>query len=86
MPSKYDKNELIYETETDSQTQRTILWLPRGRRGGGGRNGSLGLADGNYFIYRINNKVLMYSTGNHIRYPVINHNEKNVKKNIYIHI
>ena len=24
---KYDTNELIYETETDSQTQRTDLWL-----------------------------------------------------------
>ena len=27
---KYDTNELIYKTETDSQTQRTDLWLPRG--------------------------------------------------------
>ena len=24
----------------------------------------------------INNKVLMYNTGNHIEYPVINHNGK----------
>ena len=24
---KYDTNELIYEAETDSQTQRTDLWL-----------------------------------------------------------
>ena len=28
---KYGANELIHETETDSQTQRTDLWLPRGR-------------------------------------------------------
>ena len=28
---KYDTNELIYETETDSQTQRTNLPLPGGR-------------------------------------------------------
>ena len=28
---KYDANELIYETETDSQTEKTDLWLPRGR-------------------------------------------------------
>ena len=28
---KYDTNELICETETDSQTQRIDLWLPRGR-------------------------------------------------------
>ena len=25
---KYDTNEFIYKTETDSQTQRTDLWLP----------------------------------------------------------
>ena len=28
----YDTNELIYETETDSQTQRAAIWL-RGRNG-----------------------------------------------------
>ena len=28
---KYDTNELIYEKETDSQTQRTDLWLPEGQ-------------------------------------------------------
>ena len=26
---KYDTNEAIYKTETDSQTQRTDLWLPK---------------------------------------------------------
>ena len=33
---KYDTNEPIYKTETDSQTERLDLWLPRGRWGGGG--------------------------------------------------
>ena len=33
---KYDTNERIYETQTDSQTERTDLWLPRGREGPGG--------------------------------------------------
>ena len=28
---KYDTNELIYETETHSQTQRADLWWPKGR-------------------------------------------------------
>jgi len=28
---KYDTNEPIYKTEIDPQTQRTDLWLPRGR-------------------------------------------------------
>ena len=35
---KYDTNELIYETETDAQTERADLWLPRGRG-----EGSVGL-------------------------------------------
>ena len=28
---KYDTNELIYKTETDSQTSKTNLWLPKGK-------------------------------------------------------
>ena len=46
---KYDTNEHIYETETDSQTEQTC-----GCQGGGaegeGRIGSLGLADANWYI------------------------------------
>ena len=34
---KYDTNEAIYKTETDSETCRTDLWLPRGW--GWGRDG-----------------------------------------------
>ena len=33
---KYDKNEYINETETDSQTERTDWLLPRGTGGGEG--------------------------------------------------
>ena len=38
-------------------------------------------------LYRgwINNKVLLYSTGNYIQYPVISHNGKEYEKYIYIH-
>ena len=32
----------------------------------------------------INNKVLMYSTGKYIEYPVINHNGKEYKKNVFM--
>ena len=43
---KYDTNEFIYETETDSQREQT-----GGGQGGGGvgegRSGRLGLADAN---------------------------------------
>ena len=28
---KYDTNEFIYKTETDSQIQKTNLWLPKGK-------------------------------------------------------
>ena len=31
----------------------------------------------------INNKVVMCSTVNYIEYPVINHTERNIKKNVY---
>ena len=50
----------------------------------------LGLCTGKYALLHlewINNKVLMYSTGNYIEYPMINHNGKeSFKKNIYIYI
>ena len=44
---KYDTYEFIYETETDSRTYRTDLWLPRGV--GEGCTGSLGLAGANSY-------------------------------------
>ena len=43
----------------------------------GGSVGSLGLADAILlYIGWINNRVLHYSTGNYVQYPVINHNGK----------
>ena len=49
---KYDTNELTYAT--DSQPQRTNLWLPKRREVGKGWIGSLGLADANNnIIYRM---------------------------------
>ena len=36
-------NELIYKTETDSQTSKTNLWLPKGKRGGGGVDWEFGI-------------------------------------------
>ena len=32
---KKDTNELIWRTETDSQTLKANLWLPKGTDGGG---------------------------------------------------
>ena len=48
---KYDTNEPIYKTETDSQTQRTDLCLPKRTGEGVGSTGSLGLVDANYYIW-----------------------------------
>ena len=44
---KYDTNEHIYGTETNSQTYRIDLRFPRGRGVGEGRTGSLELAEAN---------------------------------------
>ena len=40
---KKDTNELICRTETDSQTLKTNLWLPKGTGGGDRWIGGLGL-------------------------------------------
>ena len=64
---KYDTNEPIYETEADSQTQRTDLWLPRGSRGEGGMDWEFGISRCKpLYIERINDKVLLYRAGNYI--------------------
>ena len=40
---KYGINEPIYKTETDSETQRSDLWLPVGMGGGRGMDWDLGV-------------------------------------------
>ena len=47
---KYNTNEQVYKTESDSEIQRRDFWLPRESRVGvvEGRIGSLGLAGTNY--------------------------------------
>ena len=70
---KYDTNELICETDS----QRTDLWLSRRRRTGRGKNWESGIHSGKLLnTDQINNKGLLYGTGNNIQYPVINHNGK----------
>ena len=66
---------------TQTQTQRTGWWWPRGL---GGRNGSLGLADANGYTGWASNKILLHSTGDHIQYPAINCKEKGIRKNVYM--
>ena len=69
---KYNTNELIYKT--DSQPQRTDLWLPResGKNGFGVWGQQM-----QTIIYRMDKQqVLLYSTGKCIQYFVKNHNGK----------
>ena len=69
---KYDTNQLIYETETDSQTQRTDSWLSRVSGGGRGMEWEFGVSRCKLvYVEWINNKVLLCSTGNYILYPEI---------------
>ena len=77
---KYDTNELMYKTETNSQTENRLV-AAKGERDGGGMNWEFGISRCK-LLYRewINNKAL-YSTGNYIQYPVIKHNRKEKERN-----
>ena len=80
-------NESIHKTETDSQTYRRDLWLLRGMWGGRGVDWDFGIGRGKVLpLEWINNKVLMYSTGNYIQYPATNYNGKEYKKNVCMYI
>ena len=47
---KNNKNESIYKTETDLQTEKTNLRLPKGRGKGEGQIRNMGLTDTNYYM------------------------------------
>ena len=77
---KYDTNELIYKTETDLQTQKTDLWLPKGKGGGGGINQELGINRYTLlYIKQINNNFLFIAQGT-IVYLVVTYNGKESEK------
>ena len=64
------------------------MWLPSGRGGRGGIDWESGISRCK-LVYTgwINNKVLLYSTGNSIQYPVIFHDGKEYEKEcIYIYV
>ena len=73
------------KNKTDSQIQRTDLWLPRGW--GWERNDwEFGVSRCQpLYIGWINHKILLYSTGNYIQHPVASHSGKNMTKNMYMH-
>ena len=69
---KYDTNELIYKT--DSQTQRTDVRLPRRRVGEEGMGWEVRVSRCMVLHTEWINKALRHSTGNYIQYAVIKHN------------
>ena len=67
----------------DSQNR---LAVAKGEGGGGEKDWEFGMSRGKLvYMGWINNKVLLYSTGNRIQYPVINHNGKDIKKCTYMY-
>ena len=66
-----------------AQTQRTLLWLPRRRKGRGEKDWEFGISRCSLlYTERISNKVLLYSTGNCIQHSVTIHNGKEYEKRI----
>ena len=62
--------------------------VAKGEGGGGGKDWEFGISRCKLLhVEWINNKVLLYSTGDYIQYPVINRNGKEcLKKNVYIRV
>ena len=62
--------------------------VAKGEEGGRGMDWEFGVRRCKLlYIEWINNKVLLYSTGNYSQYPVINHNGKEYEKEcVYIYI
>ena len=87
--------KLIYNTEIDSQTQKTNLQLPKGIAGVGQEGISNEFGINIYtliyvlYIYKKqkNNRNLLYTTENYIQYLVITYNGKeSVKECVYVHM
>ena len=75
-------HETIHKTETDSQTWRTDLLLKQEGNGMG-----LGVIRCKLLHSEwINNKVLLYSTGNYRQSSGIDHDGKEYFRRIYIYI
>ena len=79
---KHDTNELLYKSETDSQTERAD-WGCQGGRGWGGLEWEIGVSRGMLLHIEWVNQDLLHSTGNYIQYPMIEHSgEEYFKKGI----
>ena len=77
-------NELVYERERDSQTQKTDSSDAKEEKDGRGMDWEFGINRCKLLHREWINKVALFSTGNYIQYAVINQNGTNMKKNVYI--
>ena len=77
---KYDTNELIYKTEADSQTQKTDLWLSKGKGGKRGINQEFGISRYKplYKIGKQQGPIVQHREL--YQYPVVNHSVKEFEK------
>ena len=74
---KYNTNELIYKTKIRVTDTENRLVLVKGEKGANGIDWESGINRCKLlYIEWTNNMVLLYSTGNNIKYPGINHNGK----------
>ena len=77
---KYDTNQHIYKTNRLTDTENRCV-VAKGEGGWGREDWEFGISRCKLLcIGWINNKVLLYSTGNYIQYPVINCNGKEYEK------
>ena len=85
---KYNTNEPIYETKNRLTNIENILVVANGEGGGGGKDWEFVVSRCKLlYVGWINNKVLLYSIGNYIQYPVIKHNGNECEKEyIYIYV
>ena len=67
----YDINGIICSIETDAQTLKTNLWLPKRTGVAAGWTGSLGPAYAHYCIWSGANRDLLCNTENSTQYPVL---------------
>ena len=80
---KYETNELICKTNRFTDIKNRFV-IAKGAKGGEGKDWEFGVSRCKLLYARwINNKVLLYSTGKYIQYPVINCNGKEDEEYIY---
>ena len=75
----------LFTKQKPTQTKNGNLWYQRGKRRG--INWECGMSRHTLLhMSKMNNKVLLYSTGNHTQYAVISHNGQGMKKNMCVYI